>query len=206
MINNSAALSKLTNLYSYISRDNFAASGMQDMLPQLGSSLLGVYVNAPDNAILITTSGLHWLVNGEWNVISYRQIRFVQSAEGYDGRFALKLKLEGGTIAEVPVLNSTEDVPDIWSFSDFLFAMIFAPHVSVNSESLREIDSAQSLAEFLEQQESDDNMRYQDLRRALVAGFPSQWQLESLGISRDILDNPSIWRLLGLFHMIGRDS
>ena len=97
MINNSAALSKLTNLYSYISRDNFAASGMQDMLPQLGSSLLGVYVNAPDNAILITTSGLHWLVNGEWNVISYRQIRFVQSAEGYDGRFALKLKLEGGT-------------------------------------------------------------------------------------------------------------
>ena len=97
-------------------------------------------------------------------------------------------------------------MPDIWSLSDFLFAMIFAPHVSVNSESLREIDSAQSLAEFLEQQESDDNMRYRDLRRALVAGFPSQWQLESLGISRDILDNPSIWRLLGLFHMIGRDS
>lgn len=88
-------------------------------------------------------------VNGEWNVISYRQIRFVQSAEGYDGRFALKLKLEGGTIAEVPVFIWIQQKMCLISGVLVIFvAMIFAPHVSVNSESLREIDSAQSLAEF----------------------------------------------------------
>ncbi len=159
-------------------------------------SLLGLYMNAEDDYVLVTGSKVHRLKGEKVRSLAYGEMREVDLPKDPAQR-ALYVHMKGGDTFLLPISNDTGEIPDYFAFRDFLVAIIYAPHFSENPEDIEKINNREDLEQFLEYQGNFDT--YSDLTAGLSDGFPQAWQLDLFKIDRNLLDRPDVWRLLALF-------
>lgn len=184
----------LLDLHSWINPKDFQIP--QDIVPR-EEYFLGLYLNTPEDYILVTDYALHW-VSGEYvRTIPYDTIISVQSPATKSSH-RLGLITKDAEIIQLPVLNETEGVSDFYAFREFLIANIYYPFYSENIEKVKSIESPGDLINFLEANE-DNWQRHQVTVGALRDGFPKKWQLEFFRINPEIVKQGDIWKILALF-------
>lgn len=159
--------------------------------------LFGLYMNNEEDFVLITDRNIHRVKGEKVRTIAYDGIREVDLPKDPDQR-ALYIHMRNGDTFLLPIGNETQEVPDFYTFRDFLLAIIYAPHSSNNPEAIEQIENRADLVEFLRSQGYGSG--YEDLISCLeIYGFPEPWLLDLFNIDRKLLEQPDVWRLLALF-------
>jgi hypothetical protein len=93
-----------------------------------GEEIVGVYRNYPQTdseAIVVTTSGLHYLVGNSVSIIKYSEIANIKSPQAKEaGRLFIVLK--NGEMKALPILGGEGQFHDIFPFLRFLDRVISA--------------------------------------------------------------------------------
>lgn len=96
---------------------------IQDVIFQRGEDCVGIYENHPgrkEEAIVITTLGLHIFRNEEWQYISYDQIESVKTPTDKRVADQLEIQLHDNNVASVPIKGGQNNLRDAFSFLRFL--------------------------------------------------------------------------------------
>jgi hypothetical protein len=180
--------------------DNFAKpedwSVFKHALGDECEHLFGIYMNTPEDFVLITWEKLHRFKGDKVRSLAYEGIREVDLPKDPAQR-ALYVHMKNGDTFLLPISNETNEYPDYFAFRDFLVAVVYAPHFSETPEDIEKITSRDDLITFLKAQ--GDSQQNSDLISSLQNGYPSTWQLDLFKIDSKLLERQDIWRLLALF-------
>jgi hypothetical protein len=186
------ALLLLYDLYSFIKADSVPS----EMLGWLDDkdSLFGVYFNAQDDNLLICTQGIYWL-SGETNTyIDYKSIDSLELPEEDDDPYLKIVLRPRDSLVMLPVLHSTEDCADVFNLYEFIS---FFAKPRFTKMDIQDIQSREDLILFL-RQPNVKTEGYAELASWLERGDPKPSWLESLNIAPELLQDPSVWRLIAL--------
>jgi hypothetical protein len=184
----------LLDLHSWINPKDFHIPN--EIVPH-AENLLGLYLNTPEDYMLVTDRALHW-VSGEYvRNIPYDSIISVQAPATKSSR-RLGLITRDAEIIQLPILNETEGVSDFYAFREFLIANIYYPFYSEEIEKVKSIESKADLIHFLEKEDAGWG-RHRITINALRDDFPKLWQLEFFRINPEIVKQGDVWKMLALF-------
>ncbi|MCA9804124.1 MAG: hypothetical protein KC777_19280 [Cyanobacteria bacterium HKST-UBA02] len=195
MLKDERLLITLRELYSFVQFPN-TRRFRKSSIPK-NDRILGVYINTPDNFILVGVPRLFWIRGDELRVIPYSSIYSVEIEEDDEALLILTHLDKSESVLEV--LGMTDDYPDIHVFRDFLNAVIYYPHQSREPNDILGVHSAGGLAFFLHEQSPYWFESTSLVGQALDRGFPKPWQLRRFNIDPEILKSPDVWRFLALF-------
>lgn len=206
------AAKHLSNVYSFVRVGSLKESLVKALLPDTERAV-GAYINHRDDTILISDQGLHRIKDGVDSFIPYQLIQSVELPED-DNYRELKLYLHDGKMIFLPLLNDSEEEPDLYPFFNFLSSIIYWPLETDDGESICEIECREDLIEFLEDEDEDPSLgkefpfppKYQNVRGILKNGFPNAWDLRRYNISPDLLNRPDTWRLLALCFLLRENA
>jgi hypothetical protein len=202
-----SVLANLSHLHSFIKGELLQEHDLELGNFGGGEQLIGVYINTHEDYILITNIGLRWSHQGAELFLSYESIKEVEPNQDDIGDLQLRLTLHDQKIQVLPVLNATEDVPDMESMHDFLSAVIAIDAISANDPTAPsltpgDVSSRQQLTEVLRYYsfkcKPDKRTYLMSMMQGLDDGYPPRWLMRELGIDENMLDNPDLWRLLAL--------
>jgi hypothetical protein len=202
-----SVLANLSHLHSFIKGELLQEHDLELGNFGGGEQLIGVYINTPEDYILLTSLGLRWLHQGVELFLPYESIQDVEPSQDAKGSSQLKLTLDDQQIRMLPVLNATEDFPDVVCMHDFLSAVIAIDAISgtdptAPSLTPGDVSSRQQLTEVLRYYsfkcKPDKRAYLLSMMQGLEDGYPPRWLLKELGVDENIIDNPDLWRLLAL--------
>jgi hypothetical protein len=202
-----SVLANLSHLHSFIKGELLQEHDLELGNFGGGEQLIGVYINTQDDYVLITNFGVRWSHQGVELFLPYKSIKDVEPTQDENGSSQLQLTLRDQEIQMLPVLNATEDLPDIDSMHDFLSAVIAIDAVveddpTAPSLTPGDVSSRQQLTEVLSYYSfkcAPDKRTYLlSIMQGLDDNYPPRWLLRELGVDENILDNPDLWRLLAL--------
>lgn len=179
--------------------DSFVQPRDRKVLEQLVGDiyLTGLYINSPDNYLIFSLEGIHWVHDTKVEWIEFQSVVSIDLPSDELER-VLHLTMRDDTIVPLLVANDTEGEPDFFAVRDFLVETIYWPHASHNPEDVTKIESRQDLCDYLSSQKSG-LYSSEETRHALHRGFPQEWQLRLFNIGEDLLTRSDTWRLLALF-------
>jgi len=187
---------KLSTLYSFVSAPD-RRSAIEIAVLAETDTLIGTYINGPDNFILLTVNGLHWIRDGIDRFIWYSSLSAVALPEDDQNR-ELKLSFHDGEILFLEIVNETEEYPDLYEVHAFLSPVVNWPLKRPLSDFGANVGSKDDLINFL-RQENGLSFTHGTTIAALKDGFPQLWKLRELGINPSLLNEADTWRLLALF-------
>jgi hypothetical protein len=202
-----SALANLSHLHSFIKGELLQEHDLELGNFGGGEELIGVYINTPEDYILITSIGLRWSHQGVEIFIPYKSIKEVEATFNENEGAHLHLTIHDEEIHVVPVLNATEDFPDIESMHDFLSAVIVVDAIrdddpTAPSLTPGDVSSRQQLTQVLSYYSfkcTPDKRAYlMSIMQGLEDNYPPRWLLREVGIDENILESPDLWRLLAL--------
>jgi len=186
------ALLNLYGLYSFIKADSVPP----EMLGWLEDreSILGVYLNAEDDYLVICENGLHWYNGEAKSYLDYKSIVSVALPSNEEERYLRLVLRPNHKVSMLPVLHETEDYPDLPDMYEFLSYTIRSPIGKINVQDIRSRDDFIS---FLRQPDINTG-GFASLASWLEEGAPNSSWLDTLKIAPETLEDPSVWRLLAL--------
>jgi hypothetical protein len=186
------ALQMLYELYSFIKADSVPS----EMLGWLDDkdSLFGVYFNAQDDNLLICNQGIYWLSGETKTYIDFKSIDSLELPEEDEDPYLKIVLRPRDSLVMLPVLHSTEDYADVFNLYEFIS---FFAKPRFTKMDIQDIQSREDLILFL-RQPNVKTEGYAELASWLERGDPKPSWLESLNIAPEVLQDPSVWRLIAL--------
>lgn len=185
------SLDPLTDLDSFVIPKNDQVFSGQLLAED--EQVIGMYINEHDHLVMLTYTAIYWLRNEVLKQIDYDSIAWITVSDTED---SLEIELQNHIKLTLPILNHTDETPDVYCLRDFLMKVIFYPSYSENLEQINEINSRADLSNFLHNAEWT---KFDRVAAALRSGFPKDWQLRRFNIDPSKIDSPDIWRLLAVF-------
>lgn len=196
------ALSNVYGLYGFIK----TASAPQEMLDWLEDkrSVFGIYLNAQDDYLVVCEQGIHWYDGEAKTHIEFKSIESVELPQRDDDPY-LKLVLRPNqSVVMLPVLHHTEDYPDFVAMYEYIACCIKPRAVEIDvmktdarKMDIQNIESREDFVVFL-RQASLGAGEFNEMANWFEHGGPKPPWLEALKIEPEVLQNPSVWRLLAL--------
>lgn len=196
------ALFGLYGLYGFIKADSVP----QEMLDWLEdkSGVLGMYLNAQDDYLIICEEGLHWHDGEARTYIEFKSIQSVELPKDDNDPYLKLILRPNNSVVMLPVLHHTEDYPDFVHMYEYIVCCI-RPQVlntrgaktDIAKMDIQNIESREDFVFFLRQSNASTGA-FSELATWLERGGPKPSWLDALKIDPEVLQNPSVWRLLAL--------
>jgi hypothetical protein len=190
----------MTLLHNFVRPKN--SKILENILPDESNKVVGMYINNPDDMLIFTIDAVHWLREASLRSIPHSSIEKIEELYvGVDDEVReLKVFLYEGEIILLPVVNITEDFPDIFTVYEFLNSALPSSRDWIprwKPSDIESITTRTGLVQFLIQH--DDGWGHNShIVKALRAGYPKLGQLREYGINEQIVENADAWRLLAL--------
>lgn len=153
--------------------------------------LIGVYVNSSHSCVIFTVSGIHWVENKTKKLVAYDLIASVTEPSDVDTH--IDLLLRNGDYLAIPILNSTDDTPDVFSVYEFL-RYLKIPRNEPEAR-LADVENQESLLKYLEQRFGID---YAEEMSGWLSTTTFRRWLEEVRINLETLERGETWRLIGM--------
>lgn len=186
------ALYNVFGLNNFIKRDLVPA----EMLSwcDVKDKVLGCYINAEDDLLVIGRLGLYWYDGAAITSIEYKFIDSVEApANAEDPYIRLTLRPKGKVVL-LPVLNSTEGFPDYVDICEYLS---FCSEPKARKMDIQDIQSKNDLIYFL-RQPTVQTAGFEELAGWLESGGLKPSWLSPFNINPNILSDANVWKLFAL--------
>lgn len=186
------AVGNLCATYAFIKRSSVSES-MLDWVDQK-ESIIGVYINAQDNYLVICKEGIHYYDGEAKAYIGFNTTVSVELPNTEDDRYLRLILRPGKQVFMLPVWHATEDVLDLFHMYDFIRLTLKTPAAK---RDIRTISSKDDLIDYL-RQPSVTTEGLTDLAAWLEDGSPRSSWLETLKIDPTVWQDPNALRLMAL--------
>lgn len=190
------ALSHICGQYSFLKADAVP----EEMLGWLSNKdlLIGVYINTPDDCLVVCKKEIHWCHGDAITTIEHRKILSVELPTEDEQRYVKVVLRPKDSVVLLPVQHDTEGIPDYIDMYEYLSFLVRAKAgKKVVKMNIQDIKSREDFIFYLRQ----DKVRtpgFEELARWLERGDPKPAWLESVNIAPHVLQDESVWRLLAL--------
>jgi len=186
------ATSNLYASYNFIKRDS-VSEGMLDWIDQK-ESVVGVYINAEDNYLVVCNEGIHCYDGESRTYLGFDTLASVELPIDDDDRYLKLVVRPKNTVVMLPVWHDTEDVPDLYNMYDFIHFTLESPVAKID---IRNISSKRDLIAYL-RQPSVTTDGLSDLATWLEEGSPKSSWLDTLKIEPTVWQDSNALRLMAL--------